>query len=1061
MLLEPRLEIGKIKVMAKDNGGDGASKTKQQAKPAPTQDAASGTGDARDWGKTLFLPETAFPMRAGLPDLEPRLLARWSEMGLYDRLREKGRNRPKFLLHDGPPYANGNIHIGHALNKILKDLVVKSQTMLGYESNYVPGWDCHGLPIEWKIEENYRAKGRNKDAVPINEFRKECRDFAAHWIDTQRAEFKRLGVIGDWDHPYLTMSYPAEAVIAGEVMKFAMNGTLYRGSKPVMWSVVEKTALAEAEVEYQDYQSDTIWVKFPCQMVARSGPQIVPGQSGWNTLGALNPVGDALLPAAVVIWTTTPWTIPGNRAISFSSKIEYGLYEVTAAPEGNWLKTGERVILADRLAAEVFKAAKVEAFEKRQVVTAEELSVGICSHPLLNTGYPGAYSFPVPLLDGDHVTDDTGTGFVHTAPGHGADDYIIWIASGKALRERGIDTTIPFTVDADGVLTKDAPGFEGRRVLNEKGDKGDANDAVIKALAEAGNIIARGRLKHQYPHSWRSKKPVIFRNTPQWFIAMDKPVKGIPKSANQSLRQLAVKAIEETEWVPASGENRIRGMVEGRPDWVVSRQRAWGVPITVFRNKETGDVIPSPKFANSKELIARITRAFADKGADVWFEEGAAARLLDGLVDHPAEWEQVRDILDVWFDSGSTHAFVLDDPQHFPGLAGVKRVRDGGKDRVMYLEGSDQHRGWFQSSLLESCGTRGRAPYDVVLTHGFVLDEKGQKMSKSLGNVVSPQDVMQRSGADILRLWVAASDYSDDLRIGPEILKTFVETYRKLRNTLRWMLGALAHLEDDERVKFKDMREFELERLMLHRLTELDDEVRTAYLAYDYRKVVAILSQFMNTELSAFYFDIRKDALYCEPYSSTKRRAALTVIDEIFKALVAWLAPILSFTAEEAWLARVPGREGSLHLEGFPTLDAAWRDEALATKWERVRDVRRVVTGALELERAAKRIGSSLEAAPEVYVADADLLRALEGIDLAEVSITSQARLIAKTAPEGAFTLPDVPGIGVVPKRAEGRKCARSWRILADIGADPDFPDLSPRDAAAVREFDTRAKGAA
>jgi isoleucyl-tRNA synthetase len=456
--------------------------------------------------------------------------------------------------------------------------------------------------------------------------------------------------------------------------------------------------------------------------------------------------------------------------------------------------------------------------------------------------------------------------------------------------------------------------------------------------------------------------------------------------------------------------------------------------------------------------MGRITQAFAESGADVWFNEGAKERFLAGLVDDPAQWEQVRDILDVWFDSGSTYAFTLEDPQHFPTLSGVKRVRDGGKDRVMYLEGSDQHRGWFQSSLLESCGTRARAPYDIVLTHGFVLDEKGQKMAKSVGNVVSPQDVMKKSGADILRLWVAASDYSDDLRIGPEILNTFVDTYRKLRNTLRWMLGALAHLDPGERVKFKDMREFELERLMLHRLTELDAEVREAYATYDYRKVVAVLSQFMNTELSAFYFDIRKDALYCEPYSSTKRRAALTVIDEIFKALVAWLAPILSFTAEEAWLAREPGREGSVHLETFPELDPAWRNDELARKWDLVRNVRRVVTGALELERAAKRIGSSLEAAPEVYVADRDMLRALEGVELEEVSITSAARLIAKAPPEGAFTLPDVPGVGVVPKRAEGRKCARSWRILTDVGADPAYPGLSPRDAAAVREFDQRAK---
>jgi len=1039
--------------MAKSNGGKGsAAKTKTKtkakgtAKPKPAASAPASapaamppTAEKRDWSRTLFLPKTDFPMKAGLPALEPRLLQRWEKLGLYERLREAGRGRPKFLLHDGPPYANGHIHIGHALNKILKDLVVKSQTMLGHESNYVPGWDCHGLPIEWKIEENYRAKGRNKDAVPINEFRAECREFAEHWIDVQRAEFKRLGVIGDWQHPYVTMSYPAESAIAGELMKFAMNGTLYRGSKPVMWSVVEKTALAEAEVEYLDYTSDQIWVKFPVIGYDETAP---------NAKYCKN--------ASVVIWTTTPWTIPGNRAISFSLDIEYAVYEVTAAPAGNWLQAGERLVLARKLASNVFAKAKIESDGYVEVAVLDPAEVGLlqCAHPLRGRGY----DFDVPLLDGEHVTEDTGTGFVHTAPGHGTDDFEIWMANAAELKKRGIDTTIPFTVDADGVFTEDAPGFEGKRVLTERGDKGDANEAVIKALVEAGALIARGRLKHQYPHSWRSKKPVIFRNTPQWFIAVDKPLKGVPHSGNQTLRQLSLKAIEETEWVPLSGERRIRGMVEDRPDWVVSRQRAWGVPITVFRHTETGEVIPQPKFAKSKELIARITQAFAEEGADVWFAAGAKARFLGGLVDDPNEWEQVRDILDVWFDSGSTHAFVLEDAERFPGLSGVKRVRDGGKDRVMYLEGSDQHRGWFQHSLLESCGTRGRAPFDIVLTHGFTLDEKGQKMSKSLGNVVSPQDVMKSSGADILRLWVAACDYADDLRIGPEILKSFVDTYRKLRNTLRWMLGALAHLKPQDRVKIKDMRDLELERLMLHRLAELEGDVRAAYAAYDYRKVVTMLTHYMNSELSAFYFDIRKDALYCEPYSSVKRRAALTVIDEIFSALVAWLAPILSFTAEEAWLARDPAREGSVHLQAFPEPDKAWRDDELARKWERVRAVRRVVTGALELERAAKRIGSSLEAAPEIYVADQNMLRALEGVDLAEVSITSTAKLIAKAPPAAAFTLAEVPGVGVVPKRAEGKKCARSWRILADVGADPDFPDLSLRDAAAVREFDARAK---
>ncbi len=1018
--------------MAKDKGSNATRAADQAAK------AEAGAAEGRDWGQTLFLPKTEFPMRAGLPDLEPRLLKRWDEIGLYEAIRDQSRGRPKFVLHDGPPYANGNIHIGHALNKILKDVVVKSQQMQGFDSNYVPGWDCHGLPIEWKIEEQYRAKGRNKDEVPVNEFRQECREFAAKWLAVQREEFKRLGVVGDWDHPYSTMAYRAEATIAREIMKFAQNGLLYRGSKPVMWSVVEKTALAEAEVEYQDYQSDMIWVKFPVMSLGGSGDQ--------------EDLVEKLIDASVVIWTTTPWTIPGNRAISFSSKIDYGLYEITAAPEGNWAGVGERLVLADKLAAEVMKAAKVDAYTRLAAVPASVLKDGqmTCAHPLAGLGY----DFDVPLLDGEHVTDDTGTGFVHTAPGHGSDDYIIWMQSQKSLHDRGIDTSIPFTVDADGVLTKAAPGFTGKRVLKENGDKGDANDAVIKALAEAGNIIARGRLKHQYPHSWRSKKPVIFRNTPQWFIAMDKA--GAP--GGKTLRSLAQTEIARVEWVPEVGRNRISGMIETRPDWVVSRQRAWGVPIAVFRNTETDEIIPNASWAHSTELVSRIEWAFAEKGADVWFDDNAKERFLAGLVPkgEMASWEQVKDVLDVWFDSGSTHAFTLEDPEAFPGLKGISRRSQvkGGQDRVMYLEGSDQHRGWFQSSLLESCGTRGHAPYDIVLTHGFVLDEKGQKMSKSLGNVVSPQDVMAKSGADILRLWVAASDYSDDLRIGPEILKTFSETYRKLRNTIRWMLGALAHFDRSKAVAFADMAPFELERLMLHRLAELDHEIHAANKTYDYRKVVALLSHFMNTELSAFYFDIRKDALYCEAPSSLKRRAALTVIDHLCDALLKWLAPILSFTAEEAWLQYRAEEAASIHLLGFTKIPREWRDDNLAGKWDRVREVRSAVTAALELERAAKRIGSSLEAAPVVYVDDPDLMNGLEGVDMAEVCITSAIEVKAGKLPTDAVVASDVKSVGVVPKRAEGRKCARSWRITKDVGSDPAYPDLSARDAAAMREID-------
>jgi len=1047
---------------------------------------------ARDWSATLFLPQTSFPMRAGLPQLEPKLLERWGKLGLYYRLREAAKGRPKFILHDGPPYANANIHMGTALNKILKDVVTRSQQMLGFDSNYVPGWDCHGLPIEWKIEEQYRAKGQDKDKVPVNEFRQQCREFAQYWIGVQMAEFKRLGVEGDWDHYYSTMAYRAEAIIASELMKFAMNGALFRGSKPVMWSVVEKTALAEAEVEYQDYTSDTVWVKFPVRFAARSGSTM-----------------SDLLGTSVVIWTTTPWTIPGNRAISFSSKIPYGLYKVTEAPQGNWARTGDKYLLADKLADAVMKAAKVSAFEKVRSVEGHEIAGLGCRHPL--DGLGEGYRFTVPLLDGDHVTDEDGTGFVHTAPGHGREDFDIWMAQ---ARSKGVDTTIPFTVDADGRFTKEAPGFEGKRVIDDKGNKGDANEAVITALKDAGMLIARGRLKHQYPHSWRSKKPVIFRNTPQWFIAMDKPLRVVEQAArapspvapearqqnvgegrgggdrrtsdvglppnpnpspqgggkvapqgggesgrargNQTLREIALQAIAETEFVPASGQNRLRGMVEAKPDWVISRQRAWGTPITVFQHKETGEVIPGPKFARSGELMARIRAAMTEKGADAWFEAGARERFLAGLVANPADWEQVTDILDVWFDSGSTHTFTLEDPEAFPQLAGIVRQRDGGQDRVMYLEGSDQHRGWFQSSLLESCGTRGRAPFDIVLTHGFLLDEKGEeKMSKSKGNALSPQDVMKTTGADILRLWVASSDYSSDIRFGPAILQGTAESYRKLRNTLRWMLGMLAHYDGKQTIAAKDMPE--LERLMLHRLAELDGVIREAYAAYDYKRVVAVLSHFMNTDLSAFYVDIRKDSLYCEPYSSEKRKAALETIEQIFRATCVWLAPLVCFTAEEAWLARYPSETASVHLELFPDIPKAWRDEALAEKWERIKRVRRVVTGALEIERAAKKIGSSLEAAPQVFIADPDLMAALEGVDLAEVCITSAIEVTAGAAPAGAFALEDVAGVAVVPRLAEGRKCARSWRITKDVGSDPQFPELSARDAAAVREFDARA----
>ncbi|WP_337182111.1 isoleucine--tRNA ligase [Shinella sp.] len=981
------------------------------------------TAEKVDYSSTLYLPQTDFPMRAGLPQKEPETVARWQKMELYKKLRASAAGREKFVLHDGPPYANGNIHIGHALNKILKDVINRSFQMRGRDANYVPGWDCHGLPIEWKIEEKYREKGRNKDEVPVNEFRQECRDFASGWIKVQTEEFKRLGIEGDFDNPYTTMNFHAEARIAGELLKIAKSGQLYRGSKPVMWSVVERTALAEAEVEYADVESDMIWVKFPIVEARATDTSDEAnkgiGSSRWDRH---DKKVDLLKEAFVVIWTTTPWTIPGNRAIAYSSRIAYGLYEVTHAENDFGPQAGEKLIFADTLADEAFTKAKLKYNRITDIKPIELMSM-VCAHPLKDLGY----TFPVPLLDGDHVTDDAGTGFVHTAPSHGREDFDAWTAKARELEARGISSKIPFPVDDAGFYTADAPGFEGARVMDDNGKKGDANERVIKALIAVNMLFARGRLKHSYPHSWRSKKPVIFRNTPQWFVYMDKEL-----GDGTTLRSRSLSAIDDTRFVPAAGQNRLRAMIEGRPDWVLSRQRAWGVPIAVFAD-ENGEVLVDDA------VNARILEAFEKEGADAWFAEGAKERFL-GREHNADRWTQVMDILDVWFDSGSTHTFTLEDRPDLKWPADV------------YLEGSDQHRGWFHSSLLESCATRGRAPYDAVVTHGFTMDEKGEKMSKSKGNVVSPQDVMKESGADILRLWVMTTDYWEDQRLGKTIIQTNIDAYRKLRNTVRWMLGTLAH-DTGEEIALADMPE--LERLMLHRLSQLDVLVREGYDAFDFKKITRALIDFSNVELSAFYFDIRKDALYCDAPSSLKRRAALSVIRKLFECLVTWLAPMLPFTMEEAWLSRKPDAV-SVHLEQFPAVPAEWRDDALEAKWEKIRDVRSVVTGALEIERREKRIGASLEAAPVVHVGDAELLKALEGQDFAEICITSAIAVVAGDGPAGAFRLADVAKVSVEPKLAEGVKCARSWRITTDVGSDPDYPDVSARDAAALREIGFR-----
>ena len=962
---------------------------------------AQATTDYRD---TVFLPETDFPMRAGLPQREPDWLARWEQIGIYDRLRDKAKAeaRPPFTLHDGPPYANGHLHIGHALNKILKDMVVRSQQMMGNDARYVPGWDCHGLPIEWKIEEQYRAKGLNKDDVNIVDFRRECRAFAAGWIDVQREEFKRLGVTGNWADPYLTMNYHAEAVIAEEFMKFLMNGSLYQGSKPVMWSPVEKTALAEAEVEYHDLTSHTVWVRFK---VYGANP-VSNSKADWNNF-------DEILTASVVIWTTTPWTIPQNRAVSFNPEIAYGLYEIEAAAENSPAKAGELIVLADKLAEAVFVAGKVEGFARRRDVSASELQGLHLAHPFraIEDG-SGEWDYDVPMLPGDHVTDDAGTGFVHTAPSHGDDDYQM------GLR---FDLPMTYNVEPDGTYRQNLPLFGGQAIITPEGKEGPANVSVIKQLAYTGALFAKGKVKHSYPHSWRSKAPLIFRNTPQWFVAIDKPLDDGLSTYGQTIRQRALNSINQlVTWTPPTGRNRLHSMIESRPDWVLSRQRAWGVPLTAFTRKGAKPTDPDFLLRNP-EVNARIVAAFEAESADVWFVQGFKERILEGIVN-PSDYDKVDDVLDVWFDSGSTHAFVLRDRP------------DGSADGIadLYLEGTDQHRGWFHSSMLQACGTKGRAPYRGVLTHGFTLDEKGMKMSKSLGNTVAPQAVIDEYGADILRLWVAQADYTVDLRIGKEILKGTADSYRRLRNTLRFLLGNLKDFSDAEKVAPDAMPE--LEKWVLHRMAELDAQVRDGYARYDFQGVFQTLFTFATTDLSAVYFDIRKDSLYCDAATSLTRRAARTVLDLLFHRLTTWLAPVLVFTMEEVWLCRFPGDQSSVHLQDMPETPASWLNPALAAKWEGIRAARRVVTGALEIQRTAKVIGASLEAAPVVHVAETAILAALRSVDFADLCITSGIQLTADDAPQEAFRLPEVPGIGVVFEKADGQKCERCWKVLPDVG---------------------------
>ena len=961
------------------------------------------TSTARDYRDTLFLPKTDFPMRAGLPKAEPKWIERWNRIGLYKKQREAENAKGQWTLHDGPPYANGHIHMGTALNKIHKDLINRSHQMLGHDANYVPGWDCHGLPIEWKVEEEFRSKGRNKDDVPPSEFRSRCREYAAQWVDIQREEFKRLGVIGDWDDPYLTMKPQSEADICAELLKIAHTGQLYRGSKPIMWSPVEQTALAEAEVEYKDRKATQIYVKFPVQ-------------------GGVD--------ASVLIWTTTPWTIPANRAVSFSTKIKYGLYEITEMAESEfepWSKPGDKLILADALWDNIAKAGLIKSANRLGEVNPTDM---VLSHPLKEMdGAEGKYDFPVPVLDGDHVTADAGTGFVHTAPSHGDDDYNVWVSNQTKLESLGIDPKVPMTLDDAGCYTDVMPErLQGLDVIRTSGKKrgqdGKANPEVLKALVECGNLLARGMMTLRDAHSWRSKAPVIRRATPQWFISM----------SSGGLRDTALQAIEQTKFWPERGRNRIGTMVADRPDWLISRQRNWGVPITLMVH---ADGRLHTELENAADIDARILAAVSEHGVDGWFDM-SAEHFLGG---DASGWEKVTDILDVWFDSGCTHAFCLKQRDDLPDIADV------------YLEGSDQHRGWFQSSLLESCAVYGHAPYKAVITDGFVVDEKGLKMSKSLGNTMSPEDISKQFGAEIMRIWVASSDTYNDLRIGKEIIQTNADSYRKLRNTLRYMIGALDGYSEDEAVSYDEMPA--LEKWALHRLHEISSQHEDWVRDHDHRRIFSTLFNFCTVDLSAFYFDIRKDALYCDPLGSTRRRACRTVMNEIFLRLTTWLAPIMCFTMEEVWQARFPSEDGSVHLETFYTAPDIWKNDDIAAAVSSVRTFREEAYDLIETMRKEGVIKSSLEAS--VRAPETRLSKELEVLGLTDASAytdpTNPSDLLADYLIVSKCLLnvkSDDILVTDLKCADDWKKCERSWRYFQGEG------DITARDHEAVSAFDAK-----
>ncbi len=923
-----------------------------------------------DYKDTLNLPHTDFPMKANLAKREPEMLARWDGMHIYDLIRQTSKGRKPYILHDGPPYANGSIHLGTALNKIIKDVLVKSKNMAGFDSVYVPGWDCHGLPIEHQVD---KELGDKKGALSQVEKRRFCRQYAERYLGIQREQFKRLGVFGEWDNPYLTMTYDYEAATVAELGRLYLGGGVYKGKKPVYWCASCKTALAEAEVEYQDHSTPSIYVKFPAVSdVSERLPKLAGEQ------------------VSVVIWTTTPWTIPANLAVALHADFIYVALKI-----GGEVLILARDLLENCLDAFGFRNEPYEILDEFPGSVLEGLKF---RHPIIDRESL--------LIIAPFVTLDTGTGCVHIAPGHGQEDYEIGM-------KYGLENYAP--VDDDGKFTKDVKDFSGQFVFS-------ANDAVIEKLKGAGALLGRVDIKHTYPHCWRCKNPIIFRSTEQWFVSMEK----------NDLRKKTLQAIDNVKWIPAWGRDRIYGMIENRPDWCISRQRLWGVPITVFSCKACGEQLLS------QPIIDNLVSLVREYGADVWFEREANELLPAGCVCPQCgggDFKKETDILDVWFDSGVSHAAVLEGRDYLSSPAD------------MYLEGNDQHRGWFHSSLLESVASRGRAPYRNVLTHGFVVDGDGKKMSKSVGNVTDPQTIIDGYGAEILRLWVASADYTEDIRVSEEILKRLVEAYRRIRNTGRFILGNISdfHPETDA-VPYSEMEE--MDRWILHRLQEMIRRVREAYEQYQYHLVYTTLYNFCTVDLSSLYLDVLKDRLYTSRAASRPRRSGQTAMHEILEAMARLLAPILTFTAEEIWLAlpATAGKPESIHLTLFPEVDDAKLQPELGEKWKKLIAVKSEVGRAIETARQNKVVGHSLDA--EVLIAAPDDIRPLlqENIeDLRAFLIVSAVGVVDSAAIENGCQSPEFPGLVIGVSRAKGVKCERCWNYSETVGASADHPSLCAR----------------